>query len=1143
MKNIFLTVTCFILSLGLSAQAFKGLKLVEKHDYEAAISAFNNDLKTDKNQALALYGLAKVYSSPNNPNFEVDMAYAYHIKAYEAFRKTGYKEKSKISKTLNSSIIKKQKKQITQLAYTRAEESNSVEDWNYFLNNFEKPGYKLLRQAETSRNNLAYNAIKNSTDWKDWGAFTTDYYTALKTRTPKLYKIADSLLFLHYFEEHSFDQYSDFETSYPKSKFVRDSSYHHLNRAIESEDVDGLFAIATNTHHPAFTDYIVEKGKPLVESKGDQLQTIFFIENYCGGENCDALYRRLYKLHKAQTPSLVSTINFQNKYPDFPDQSELNSDIHTLKEQTFTSLIEDGSKRAIEAFLNRFPNHPKKEQLIGKIADISLNEFSSIDAYKRFKQLYPEYSKMAEIDATIKEKQAQLDKEEAEQMINIGSAYAIRQFIKKYPEHSQIDRLWKTYAAKKLSSDPSLYELKRFKENNEDYPFMSEIDNLVNIQTKKEEDKALAELQNDNGINSDYYAFFEKYPDNPNNAKLEKQLSDKLIAEKDYRELERLLEKRPNIKSKKMIVDQLYKEYEERGDRSKLASIAEEHPTIISKQKLDKTLESMPISDADVSFYTPAKASLFKEYITEYKGDDKAFKAFKKVIKKDLGDRNWDRVEKKIDDYESHFKSNKDFKQLRLQLGEARKVNAQSISNLVNTNDNEEYASTISADGKNLYFCRNTGAMFSANEDIYLSTLQADGQWSEPSPISELNSESGNEATESISVDGNEMILFDNGTLCTSQKGENGWSKPIPLPKTVNKESWQADARISADGKVLLFSRRSISYGQTDIYASFRDADGSWGESFSLGKTINTTNDERSPFIHPDMKTMYFSSERAGGFGKLDIYVTKRLDDSWTNWSEPINLGPGINTDDHDWGFKVTTDGKQAYFSVEGSSSSDIFICNLPKGVQPETVSTVTGRLTDINGKPLNATIVWQNLISGDVVQETKSDPKTGDFFATLPDEGQYSYSVKKDGYFPLSGKLKLDEDQNLVLEEDMVIATIEEMKEKNITLPLNNLYFDTGSSTIQSTSHPELDRLAEWLLEYHLNIEIQGHTDNVGSDENNQNLSQNRALAVEKYLMSKGVSEDMLSAKGFGETKPMADNNTAQGRAQNRRVEIMIVE
>jgi outer membrane protein OmpA-like peptidoglycan-associated protein len=282
-----------------------------------------------------------------------------------------------------------------------------------------------------------------------------------------------------------------------------------------------------------------------------------------------------------------------------------------------------------------------------------------------------------------------------------------------------------------------------------------------------------------------------------------------------------------------------------------------------------------------------------------------------------------------------------------------------------------------------------------------------------------------------------------------------------------------------------------------------------------------------------------------GGKGGLDIFKSTRLDNtSWTKWSPPVNLGDTINSNLSDWGFKVATDGQMAYFS-KGNTYEDIYAVQLTKAQQPEKVTIIQGKVINDKNNPIETNIVWQNLITGDTIQITRSSPN-GSFFATLPPmRGLVGYGVNKEGYLPVNGNVDLRSGSGKTISRRdsvvIVIASIESAIKKGMALPLNNLFFETAKYDILPESFAELNRWAEIIQNNNLKIEIQGHTDNVGNVGSNEALSQNRANSVRTYLISKGCKENQLIANGFGETKPLTTNDTEAGRAKNRRVEIKI--
>lgn len=378
----------------------------------------------------------------------------------------------------------------------------------------------------------------------------------------------------------------------------------------------------------------------------------------------------------------------------------------------------------------------------------------------------------------------------------------------------------------------------------------------------------------------------------------------------------------------------------------------------------------------------------------------------------------------------------------------------------INTPTGEEYGPTLSLDDRTLYFVGLNREDGSASEDIYISRLDPKtGEWSSARRIPELSQPTRNEAPTSITGDGRLMLLFVEGRMCFSQKNGSTWTDPRPLPRYLQLGNWQADAMITADGSALLFAANYPAEGEEkpslNIFVSERDEQGRWGEPYSIGATINTAGMERSPYLHPDMHTLYFSSDRPGTLGELDVWVSRRLSDTcWNCWSEPENLGETINTAGRDCWYKISADGKTAYYAQKSGRRHDIYAVTLPEDKRPQTIT---------------------------------------------------------------------------------VLRTNEPMA-------IQNLLFETGKATILPTSLPELQRIARYITAYGYKARIAGHTDNVGSAESNLQLSRDRAKAVRDQLIAFGCSAQYLSSVGYGDTKPVASNDTEDGRQLNRRVEITLL-
>ena len=268
-------------------------------------------------------------------------------------------------------------------------------------------------------------------------------------------------------------------------------------------------------------------------------------------------------------------------------------------------------------------------------------------------------------------------------------------------------------------------------------------------------------------------------------------------------------------------------------------------------------------------------------------------------------------------------------------------IQPQMLPQTVNSYDGEEYGPTVTIDDQTLYFVGLNRADGSSSEDIYVSHRDTAGEWSRARRIPELSHPYRNEAPTSISADGSMMLLFVEGKMCFAQKTDRGWSEPQPMPALFRIGNWQADAMISADGKAILFAANYATQPgeqpSLNIFVSTRDEQGRWSKPFSIGETINTPGMERSPFLHPDMQTLYFSSDRPGSMGELDVWISRRLNDScWTCWSEPENMGPQINTTGRDCWYKISTDGTRAYYARKIGRNHNIYWIALPQDKRPK---------------------------------------------------------------------------------------------------------------------------------------------------------------------------------------------------------------
>jgi len=467
-----------------------------------------------------------------------------------------------------------------------------------------------------------------------------------------------------------------------------------------------------------------------------------------------------------------------------------------------------------------------------------------------------------------------------------------------------------------------------------------------------------------------------------------------------------------------------------------------------------------------------------------------------------------------------------------------------------------DYVPIISPDGKTLYFSRNgdpnnVGGVYS-QQDIWSSTLEKN-QWTQAKNIGEpLNTPSSN-AVLSVTPDGNTLLLnnkyskngYSGGMgYSLSYKTKEGWSFPedIRIRGFYNLNMY-AEACLSGDAKVIIMAiQRDESMGERDLYVSKLLPDNTWSSPMNMGSDINTAGDETTPFLAADGKTLYYSTDGFAGYGNKDVYVSRRLDDTWLRWSEPENLGPEINTTGFEAYFTIPASGEYAYcVSSENTiGREDIFRIKLPASARPVPVVLISGKVLDEKTKkPVEAKIIYEILPSGEEVGVARTNPIDGSYKISLPAGALYGFRAEAKGFYPISDNLdtkKLTEYTEL--SKDLFLAPITVGQ----AIRLNNIFFDTGKSDLKEESFPELKRVKSFMADNpSYEIEVSGHTDNIGKANENQTLSEQRAKSVYDYLLSLGVPAKRLKTKGYGSSKPLTNNSTEQGRSRNRRVEFII--
>lgn len=567
-------------------------------------------------------------------------------------------------------------------------------------------------------------------------------------------------------------------------------------------------------------------------------------------------------------------------------------------------------------------------------------------------------------------------------------------------------------------------------------------------------------------------------------------------------------------------------------------------------------------------FDEAAKQILF-EYIPQKRATRRGYELMQDALEKCLKDRQWAIATAIVDFSQPYFQDFQpdsckvNFNQYSSKQDWFGKV--KPIVNLpeeglyrkalstINTDAGAEYSPTPSADGRSLYFAGKGRKDNIGGEDIFVSHYNFETKmWSAPEIVTSLSS-SKDDVPVAITFDGTEMVLFRDGKLYTSNLTEQGWGTPVLMPGSINRFPWIGKATYSSDGNVLIFEASEQLTGlddesNIDLYVSRRESNGGWSTPKSLGPDINTFDDERTPFLYPDNKTLYFSSNGRSGLGEKDIYFSKRLDDTWMNWSVPKNLGKEINSMGEDWDFKVSLNPAawEAYFSKANPRTlrDDIYVVQMPSFARPPRVTPLNGKLDNVDPKTIGgAKIVITNADDNTVLDTIRVGPGPEHVF-TLPIRSgvkRVEYHVIGKDIIPQSRIIDVSQlSSDLGYTATVPVYTMSDM-EKGIPVSLNSINFDYDKSDLRPESFPELERIYLVLKDKGWRIEIAGHTDDVGSADYNLSLSHRRAEAVKTFLVQKGLPSERLTTRGYGAQKPVAENSTDAGRMKNRRVEVTI--
>ncbi|MCC2544949.1 OmpA family protein [Hymenobacter sp. BT175] len=467
-----------------------------------------------------------------------------------------------------------------------------------------------------------------------------------------------------------------------------------------------------------------------------------------------------------------------------------------------------------------------------------------------------------------------------------------------------------------------------------------------------------------------------------------------------------------------------------------------------------------------------------------------------------------------------------------------------------------QYFPALTADSRFLLFTARPNVQ--SDEDLFLSQLNKDGSMGAPVPISNAINTPYNEGAGTISGDGKTLVFAScdrpnavgNCDLYISRRTGNAWSKPQNLGYSVNSPEWDSQPTLSADGRTLYFtSTRRGGKGQEDLYVTTMQPNGIWTAARNLGEPVNTPGKDMAPFIHASGTTLYYVTDGLPGMGGLDVY---RCELNTGKWAAPVNMGYPFNTFENEASVFITSDNRRGFCSRSRAEKAgvaperdrpvELFGFEVAPEMRARESSTFTqGRVFDaVTKKPIQADVQLYDLQTDELVQYVTSDPVNGDYTVVLNEGRQYAMYAAADKYLMKSLSFDYSDKRRFnPLTLDLYLSPV---KTGN-NIVLNNLFFDTKEYELKRNSRTELNRLVQFMQQYKaIKVEISGHTDDVGADADNMTLSQNRARSVYDYLVQKGIAASRLHFKGYGETRPLAPNDSEDARQQNRRIEIKIL-
>ena len=712
----------------------------------------------------------------------------------------------------------------------------------------------------------------------------------------------------------------------------------------------------------------------------------------------------------SKTVQINTTNSYQEFIEKYPHALQIIDAVEKRDSLAFTETLKLNTFDAYETYINKYPDSKEKSEAVSKRNQIKYKEATAKNSIEALDDFINKYQDAENIDLV----EAKRDTLAFHIADSINTSKAFDKFIHKYPFSRFFYQANHQY-------ELLLFQEKTFHGNTTSYiSFIKDFPQLKQGVRYAEDSLFYYSYINKDISGIEFYYDNCKYCIKSDS--INKLFFDIYTFDGDTLSLDDFENKYPNLINSDSI--EKYKTIAEEG----VDLFSEYYKAIFNKQPLS------------------AFTNKFNQYIKKTAPKQVAFVALQELLKPYLKINNYEGAIKILKNYENYFgKNDKRIRNLKEILSAKIDHSIQIKSFGVNVNTTgDEYCPIVTADNKTLYFCGKGRKDNLGGEDIYSYSLNNNLK---VKLLTDLSSANTNEEPISISIDGTQMLLFKDGDLYKTNKIKSGWSFPVSIDSStydsfenisnninnikksqskniINTDNWEGDGMISSDGKVLIFAsdreggigfyhRKDKFYsgaflGNADIYISIKNNDGKWSAPINIGSTINTSYSERSPFLHSDMKTLYFSSNGHGGLGGLDVFKSTRLcDTSWVYWSEPENLGKEINTAEDDWGYQISTDGEKAFFAKSINNNEDLFYLNMPIRLRPNYVATISGKLIDKNKNPVAAKIKWEDLETGKNVGESKSDPNNGNYFIVFIGK-IYGYFIDNDEYFPISNNVDL---------------------------------------------------------------------------------------------------------------------------------------